>query len=400
MFDYTYPHTNLSDINLDWFLKRFTEIEHEIITIREELTQAQEDISSNTESIEHLQNDLNDLIAAYNSLISDFAQFINNIARPYSNVSTYDVGDYVIYDNVLYKCYTAITSGEAFDPSKWYAVKVMDEIESGGGSYTLPVASADRLGGVKIGEGLSIDTDGVLSANGGGGGGYVLPIASSSTLGGVKIGNGLSIDDQTGILEAIGSDATGFPVKNITIDTSQEGNDNLLLVDTSFTRYLATSHLVFNPNNNAISVSYDNYAIDSITALLNAGKSYIYEIGDLVIMHLAIDYQLVLRDQLSFDLTYEEMGISLPTVKFKAGTQIANYINSLTNKRIINTPTYLECLGNAAGNFDIKNLRYDNDWQFEHRINMLVYYHPLQIGVYIMHTNFDMIGYKQPTIEV
>ncbi len=35
----------------------------------------------------------------------------------------------------------------------------------GGGSYTLPTASADTLGGVKVGSGLTI-TDGVLSANG------------------------------------------------------------------------------------------------------------------------------------------------------------------------------------------------------------------------------------------
>lgn len=37
----------------------------------------------------------------------------------------------------------------------------------GGGSYTLPVASADTLGGVKIGSGLAIDSDGVLSSSGG-----------------------------------------------------------------------------------------------------------------------------------------------------------------------------------------------------------------------------------------
>ena len=38
---------------------------------------------------------------------------------------------------------------------------------SGGGSYTLPVASADTLGGIKIGENLSIDENGVVSASGG-----------------------------------------------------------------------------------------------------------------------------------------------------------------------------------------------------------------------------------------
>ena len=41
----------------------------------------------------------------------------------------------------------------------------------GGGGYTLPIASADTLGGVKVGDGLSINASGVLSASGGGGGG-------------------------------------------------------------------------------------------------------------------------------------------------------------------------------------------------------------------------------------
>lgn len=39
----------------------------------------------------------------------------------------------------------------------------------GGGGYVLPIASADTLGGVKIGENLNIDANGVLSAAGGGG---------------------------------------------------------------------------------------------------------------------------------------------------------------------------------------------------------------------------------------
>lgn len=38
---------------------------------------------------------------------------------------------------------------------------------SGGGSYTLPVASASTLGGIKIGENLSIDENGVVSASSG-----------------------------------------------------------------------------------------------------------------------------------------------------------------------------------------------------------------------------------------
>lgn len=39
----------------------------------------------------------------------------------------------------------------------------------GGGSYTLPTATADRLGGVKIGNGINVDSDGTISVDGGGG---------------------------------------------------------------------------------------------------------------------------------------------------------------------------------------------------------------------------------------
>lgn len=36
----------------------------------------------------------------------------------------------------------------------------------GGGTYVLPVATASRLGGIKVGENLSITPDGTLSATG------------------------------------------------------------------------------------------------------------------------------------------------------------------------------------------------------------------------------------------
>lgn len=105
--------------------------------------------------------------------------------------------------------------------------------EGGGGeSYVLPKATATRLGGIKVGDGLTIDSGGVLSAEGGaayelppataselggvkvGSGlnvaadgtlsnGYELPTAAAGTLGGVKVGNGLSIDGN-GVLSATG----------------------------------------------------------------------------------------------------------------------------------------------------------------------------------------------------
>ena len=53
--------------------------------------------------------------------------------------------------------------------------------------YTLPTASAETKGGVKVGSGLSMDGE-TLSATG-----YTLPTASAEVLGGVKVGTGLTI---------------------------------------------------------------------------------------------------------------------------------------------------------------------------------------------------------------
>ena len=59
-----------------------------------------------------------------------------------------------------------------------------------GAPYTLPTATAYRLGGVKVGDGLSVYSDGTLSVTGSA---YTLPAATVSTLGGVKVGSGLSV---------------------------------------------------------------------------------------------------------------------------------------------------------------------------------------------------------------
>ena len=63
-------------------------------------------------------------------------------------------------------------------------------------NYELPAADENTLGGVKIGTGLSIDEDNVLSAT------YELPTATPSRLGGVKIGSGLEIDGN-GMVNAV-----------------------------------------------------------------------------------------------------------------------------------------------------------------------------------------------------
>ena len=57
--------------------------------------------------------------------------------------------------------------------------------------YSLPRANTNILGGIKVGDGLNVESDGTLNANPGA---YTLPVATSQVLGGVKVGSGLSIN--------------------------------------------------------------------------------------------------------------------------------------------------------------------------------------------------------------
>ena len=50
------------------------------------------------------------------------------VAEQYSSSATYDVGDYVIYNGQLYRCTTAITTGEAWTAAHWTAVVLGDDV--------------------------------------------------------------------------------------------------------------------------------------------------------------------------------------------------------------------------------------------------------------------------------
>lgn len=58
--------------------------------------------------------------------------------------------------------------------------------------YHLPIASATVLGGIKVGNNLTIEEDGTLNAESTE---YTLPTASASVLGGIKVGSNLSINE-------------------------------------------------------------------------------------------------------------------------------------------------------------------------------------------------------------
>ena len=111
---------------------------------------------------------------------------------------------------------------------------------SASSAYNLPIASAAILGGVKIGEYLSINaTTGVLTVNTAtlgpalGSLSYTLPIATASILGGVKIGDTLNINAVSGVLNADIASTSSVGVVKIGDYLTINSSTGLLSINTS-----------------------------------------------------------------------------------------------------------------------------------------------------------------------
>jgi len=92
-------------------------------------------------------------------------------------------------------------------------------------AYTLPTASSSVLGGIKIGQNLTIDAQGVLSAVQGN---YTLPTASTTVLGGVKVdGTSITIDGNGVITANAGSTSPSITTATGTINNATVGYQTL-----------------------------------------------------------------------------------------------------------------------------------------------------------------------------
>lgn len=112
-------------------------------------------------------------------------------------------------------------------------------------TYHLPIASDTVLGGIKVGNNLTIEEDGTLNAESTE---YVLPAATSSTLGGIIVGSALTITDGVLSVDCDQSlDGTSFrPVRNSTVTSS---------INTLTTNLTNTSSTVTTLNNNYSTLS-------------------------------------------------------------------------------------------------------------------------------------------------
>ena len=97
------------------------------------------------------------------------------VSDKYSATNTYAVGDYCIHENILYKCKTAITTGEEFDSNKWVQTTCgtefrwlnsnLDSIGYGdNGAYNLlnPTLQTTTLNGITC----TSNGDGIYTLNG------------------------------------------------------------------------------------------------------------------------------------------------------------------------------------------------------------------------------------------
>lgn len=124
-----------------------------------------------------------------------------------------------------------------------------------GSAYELPIATADTLGGIKVGDGLSIDsTTGALSAPA-----YTLPVAAADTLGGIKVGSGLSIDSTTGALSA-----TAFSISSTESIVAKYDNKDL---------YARTFTVETLPNNTTLNITSTELNNCRVVYILGAAYS-------------------------------------------------------------------------------------------------------------------------------
>lgn len=200
--------------------------------------------------------------------------------------------------------------------------------------YELPVASAETLGGVKVGNNLTI-ADGVLSAPA-----YTLPTASADTLGGVKVGDDVKISEG-GALSPVINYPTEYGYKvakvsnyEISVTKTQDGAD----VSTS-TYDLRTSTFPADIDNR-LRVNYSD-GIWSVTLLAAsddypAEQSWSWLYNQNPSTPASIDYS-VLDNQVSISTAYGEFKAVEKRIPLPPSTD-GTYTLSVTVSS--GTPTY------------------------------------------------------------
>lgn len=225
-------------------------------------------------------------------------------------------------------------------------------------NYTLPVASSAELGGVKIGSGLVIDQDGVVSTTGGGGGGSDVEYVAGS---GISISPGETSRDLTiltweqGSIDAAGNDETvAYAIRSpfiqngltdrISVRAVTTGSQNmfwkLFYYDSDHTYYAQTAEWSTSPTlkvtPNAARCKYIKIVLvvnvsTAITpaSLAECELSYPFEVGKHVITNTGVTH-IELNGQ--NEITVTENSETSTLVKFGSDLEVTN--------GVVNIPDY------------------------------------------------------------
>ena len=83
-----------------------------------------------------------DLKTSQKTLVGAINSVLNNLADEYNSSSTYALDECCYHDGLLYKCTTAITTPEAWDSTHWTQIKAVD-VGAGGGGLSSEVIAPD-----------------------------------------------------------------------------------------------------------------------------------------------------------------------------------------------------------------------------------------------------------------
>lgn len=150
------------------------------------------------------------------------------------------------------------------------------DIDTATRTYHLPIASETQLGGIKVGDNLTIEEDGTLNADPAG---YTLPTATSSVLGGIKVGSKLSISD--GVLSvntdsSLSSSSTN-PIQNNTVNAALTSLTSTVQTNTNSIGTLTTN---LGTLSNTVSTNTNN--ISTLTSTVSGHTTAIQANADAI----------------------------------------------------------------------------------------------------------------------
>ena len=143
-------------------------------------------------------------------------------------------------------------------------------------TYHLPIASETQLGGIKVGNNLTIEEDGTLNADPAG---YTLPIATASTLGGIKVGNKLTISDGSlsVVTDSSLSGSSTNPIQNNTVSAAITSLTSSVQTNTNSIGTLTTN---LGTLSNSVSTNTSN--ISTLTTTVNGHTTSIQSNADAI----------------------------------------------------------------------------------------------------------------------